>query len=83
MLPNLCPHLFPYAEGSRWVKQPEYEIPKILELQNEIKIIQEETSKKITILQKGIEAERAARNYLHSLIKDTGDPLVAAVKKTL
>lgn len=83
VLPNLCPHLFTYAEGSCWVQQPEYEIPKILELQNEIEIIQEETSKEIAILQKGIEAERAARNYLHSLIKDTGNPLVVAVKKTL
>ncbi|MEQ9623157.1 hypothetical protein [Coleofasciculus chthonoplastes] len=83
VLPSLLPNLFPYTEGSHWVQKPDYEFPKVLELKSRIQEIQDEARKQILKLEEAIEQERMEMAYLHDLIKETGTPLVNAVKKTL
>ncbi len=83
VLPELSPHLFPHVEGARWVQRPEYELPKILEFKDRIQQIQDESRKQIVELEKAIEEERHKLIYLHDLIRETGTPLVSAVKKAL
>jgi hypothetical protein len=83
VLPDLAPHLFPHVEGARWVQRPEYELPRILELERQIQLIQEETRQQIASLKREIEEERSRMGYLHDTVRETGRSLVIAVKKTL
>lgn len=83
VLPPISPHLFPYAEGTRWTQKPEYEFPKVLELKSQIQKIQEEARRQVLELDEAIQQERMEMAYLHDLIRETGTPLVNAVKKTL
>lgn len=83
VLPPISPHLFPYAEGFRWTQKHEYEFPKVLELKSQIQKIQEEARRQVLELEEAIEQERMEMAYLHDLIRETGTPLVDAVKKTL
>lgn len=82
-IPDFMPHLFPEAEGARWVQRPEYEVPEIQGLKNQVLVVKEEAQNKVAELEKAIEAEREKTSYLHDLISATGDNLVAAVKKAL
>jgi len=83
VLPDLCPYPFPHVEGARWVQQPEYELPKVLEFKSKIQQIQEEAKKRVIAFEEAIEKERTVFDYMHDLIRGTGRPLVGAVKKTL
>ena len=83
VLPEISPHLFPDFEGAHWVQRPEYELLEIQILKNEVIQIQEESKQKIETFKAKIEAIRSEMSYLHDLIKETGEPLVAAVKKAL
>jgi hypothetical protein len=83
VLPDLEPQLFPYAEDVQWMQQPEYELPKIVDFRAKIKELQEQVQKQVAELEKAIEAERIEHGYLHSLLSDTGAPLVASVRKIL
>ncbi len=83
ILPDLCPGLFPHAEGQRWVHRTEYELPSVLEKAKQINAIQEEAALKVTALEAAIEADRNASAFLYALIRETGDPLVEAIKRAL
>ncbi len=82
VMPDLSPHLFPDFEGTRWVQRPEYEIAAIQELKIEINRIEEKSKQKIEVLKEKIEITRSENSYLHDLIRETGCPLVDAVKKS-
>jgi len=83
LLPDLSPHLFPFVEGSRWVQRPEYELPEIVNLEQQILAIREETEQKLVALEQAIESVRADRGYLHDLLQAAGRTLVLAVQKVL
>ncbi len=83
VLPDLSPRLFPHLEGAKWVYRSEYEMPKVLEIRQRIHHLQEETRRQVVELEKAIEDERTSMAYLHDLLRETGEPLVASVKKTL
>ena len=83
VLPEMSPRLFPHVEGGRWVERSEYELPEVLGLRSKIHQIQEEARKRVVELEKAIEEERTSMAYLHDLIRETGEPLAKAVKKTL
>jgi hypothetical protein len=83
ILPELSPHLFPQVEGARWVQRPEYELPEVLELRSQIQFGQETAKQKVLELEKAIEENRAAMGFVRDLIRETGRPLVEAVKQTL
>jgi hypothetical protein len=82
-LPEVCPHLFPDFTGRRWVHQPEYELPKVVELSNQIEDIQAQALREVAALQGQIAAERAANAYYYNLLTGTGDELVKAVEQAL
>lgn len=83
ILPDLCPGLFPHAEGQKWVHRPEYELPSVLEKAKQISDLQDDAARKVSDLEKAIENDRNASAFLYALIRETGDPLVEAVKKAL
>jgi hypothetical protein len=83
VVPDFMPELFPYAEGVHWVQHPEYEIPEIQALKDEVDEIKEEARRRVAERQEIIEAKRAETSYMHDLIGGTDRPLVLAVKKAL
>lgn len=83
ILPDLCPRLFPHAEGQNWVHRAEYELPSVLAKAQQISNIQDESAQKIAALEKAILADRNANQFLYALIRETGDSLVEAVKEAL
>ena len=83
VLPDLCPGLFPHAEGQKWVHRPEYELPSVLEKAAQISVIQDEAAERVEALEKAIEEDRIANHFLYDLIRETGTPLVEAVKRLL
>jgi hypothetical protein len=83
ILPDLCPRLFPHAEGQKWVHRLEYELLSVLDKAAEISAIQDEAAAKVTALEKAIEDDRNANRFLYDLLRETGDPLVEAVKLAL
>lgn len=83
VLPEVSPELFPHVGGARWVRQPEYELPEVLELRSQIKRIQDTANQKVAELEKAIQEKREAMSYLYDLICETGRPLVEAGKQTL
>jgi hypothetical protein len=82
-VPDFMPHLFPHAEGARWVRRPEYEIPEIQALKDEADEIREEAQRKIAEREEIIEAKRAETSYMHDLLGGTDRQLVLAVKRAL
>jgi hypothetical protein len=83
VLPRVSPRLFPHAEGGKWVHEPEYELLSVQKLQSDIVRVEEEAEKQIAERQQQIEDEQDEFQYLYDLLRETGDPLVDAVKKAL
>lgn len=83
VLPSLVPELFPHVEGARWVERPDYELPKIIELKNQIDEVQTAAKSTVEKLEKEINAERTKSSFVHDLIRETDEKLVYAVKQAL
>ncbi len=83
LLPNLVPRFFPHAEGSRWTRRVEYELPEVLGLRAEIEGVEAEARKRAVELEQRIEQARHKHGFLHELLTSTGDELVTAVIRTL
>lgn len=77
------PALFPYFEGSRWIHRPEYEIPKVVELENEIDRIRAEADKRVVSLLAEIERIRQENPDWYTLLQGSGNELVQAVIRSL
>jgi hypothetical protein len=83
VLPELAPHLFPDIVRGRWTHQPEYELPKILQLKQAHAEIERRSQAEIAALETQIEKERSANGWLHDLLTATDATLVQAVKHAL
>jgi hypothetical protein len=83
LLPNLSLHLFPYYEGNLWLHKQEYELPGVNRLEEEKKATKQKCDGEIGIINSKIEKEKEENKYWYDLIRETGDPLVQAVIKTL
>jgi hypothetical protein len=83
VLPQLAPHLFPYFEGAKWVHRPEYELPRVRELQQQIEEVRKTAYREITILTDAISEERNANDYLYRLLTVSDADLVKAVEVAL
>jgi hypothetical protein len=77
------PTLFPFHEAQRWIHRPEYEVPKIHELEESIDKVQAETDHRIEQIRAEIEQVRTANQDWYTLLNGTGDELVAAVIRSL
>ncbi|WP_128755190.1 hypothetical protein [Aquimarina sediminis] len=77
--PTAHPSLFPNSNQKKWTNKTEYALPNHLNLLNEKELIFKEYQRKIK--QKEIEIEENLKKYgfLHDIITETGDKLVAAV----
>jgi hypothetical protein len=83
VLPTLAPQLFPDAEGSRWTRRPQYQLPRVAELRGEITAVEEAFRQRIRELEKQIEVEQEKYAFLDALLTASGDGLVHAVIQTL
>ena len=83
VLPNFSPSLFPHAEGRNWMHRTEYELPSVLDKQQQIAAIQDEASSKVTTLERSIKSDHDANQFLFDLLSETGGALVKAVKEAL
>lgn len=83
ILPELAPHLFPGIVRGKWVHQPEYELPRVLELQNAREELERRAKNELDGLEQQIEQERTNHGWLHELITGTDSELVESVKQAL
>jgi hypothetical protein len=83
VLPAFTPRLFPHAEGSRWTRRAEYDLPRVTELRNKVVQAEEAARLQVRELEEQIEAERAQYGFLHDLLTTSGDDLVQAVIRAL
>ncbi len=74
---------FPDLQGNRWVHFPEYEIPRVLELEKEIENVKAESEQKVNCLQAKIEKIQEEKADWYTLLRGTGDELVQAVITSL
>ena len=81
VLPEVCPHLFPFIEDDMWVRWEEYEHPGVLERLARQADIRRKASEEVARLEQEIEIERAAFSYLPALLTHSSDELVTDVKR--
>jgi len=82
-LPKLSSHLFPHIEGDKWVERDEYEHESILKLKKEKLTLIKNTKTRINEIENEINDEREKFLFLHKILTETGDELVANVKIAL
>lgn len=82
-LPRFAPDLFPHVQQGEWTKQPPYELPGVAEIRAEAEKIEGEAQAKVATLESKIEKRREEHGFLHELLTQDGDELVAAVQQTL
>ena len=83
ILPDVSPQLFPFFEGQRWLMDDVYELPRVVELKQEISTVTAEAQQKVSELQGQITEARAEYQYLHDILTQTDYPLVNAVARAL
>lgn len=83
ILPRLSPKLFPEDERRAWTDDLFYALPGVAEARQKIIEVNAATEEKVEDLRTEIARLVDEHGYLHDLLTATGDPLVAAVKKTL
>ncbi|HMD76652.1 MAG TPA: hypothetical protein VKG86_04675, partial [Terracidiphilus sp.] len=83
VLPEIFPHLFRHHVGLGWVRDPQYELPKVVGLLRQIADVEVAAREKTETLNQAIAAERASMGFQHDLLRQTGAQLVAAVKRAL
>lgn len=83
VLPEFVPLLFPYFEGAKWVHRPEYELPKVRQLQHQIEEVRKTADREIANLTDAISEERNANYYLYKLLTASDAELVKAVEVAL
>jgi len=77
------PALFPHIEGGRWVHRPEYEIPKVIEIQRQIKEVNRQTEEAVQKLEAEVKKTREENSDWYVLLRGTGGDLVQAVIRAL
>lgn len=82
VLPEIVPRLYPEREKFNWIIRPEYELPAIKTLNQQIIEIREKTDKEITELEQLIRKEKEKNAYLFHLITESGNVLVESVIET-
>jgi hypothetical protein len=82
-LPQFAPDLFPHIRQGEWTNQPPYELPGVAEVCAEIEQVEDEAKGKVAALEAKIDKRREEHGFLHGLLTQDDDDLVAAVKQTL
>jgi hypothetical protein len=82
-LPRFASQFYPHVKNSAWVKTAPYELPEVLNLQEEISEVQNNADAAVRDIEEKIESKRKERGFLYKLLTATDSDLVAAVKETL
>lgn len=82
-LPEVFPHLFPDAEGLKWVQRPEYEQDRVLRVRSEIIRVERESQETLAKLGEELEERRQEYWFLDDLLTGTDEKLVKAVAHCL
>lgn len=77
------PSLFPDHEGLAWLHRPEYEIPKVVNLQQEIEELEAKAAVEVAGRKDRIGTIQAENADWYTLLNGTGDELVQAVIRSL
>jgi hypothetical protein len=83
ILPEISPHLFPYAESINWIKADEYELDPVIEFKAQKIEIQKKAQEEIEKLDKSIEDERNQFSFLYDILTSTDRELVVSIKRCL
>ena len=83
VLPEMAPHLFPGIEQGRWTNLLQYELPEIIQLRDQCKKLEEKFQTELADLKEKELQVRVQDGWMHDLLTQTGDPLVAAVEMGL
>jgi len=82
-LPDLEPRLFPHVVGRRWVQQPQYELPGVLQLKKNKDAVTKRANERLAELDSAIDRERSEMGFLHDILTTSGEDLVKAVEQCL
>ncbi len=83
VLPEMAPHLFPGIEKGRWTHLPDYELPEVVQLQDQRSQLEANFKADLADLKEQELKVRSQDGWMHDLITQTGDPLVIAVQMGL
>lgn len=83
VLPEIAPHLFPGIEQGRWTHFPEYELPEVVQLHDQRSQLEAKFKADSSALKEQELEVRKQDGWMHDLLTQTGDPLVAAVQMGL
>lgn len=83
VLPELAPHLFPGIEKGKWTHLPAYELPAIVQLQDQRSKLEVKFQADLAALEEQVFQARKQNGWIHDLLTQTGDPLVVAVEMGL
>ncbi|MDD2917502.1 hypothetical protein [Rhodoferax sp.] len=83
VLPEMAPHLFPGIEQGRWTHLPDYELPEVVQLHAQRSQLEAKFQADLTALDEQVLQARKQDGWMHDLLTQTGDPLVAAVQMGL
>jgi len=79
ILPDRYPDLFPYSDRNNWINQPSYYLPQHRQLADEKTALEKKFEDDTNKINKKIEVNNLRFKFLHDIIQETGDALVAAV----
>ena len=82
-LAPLSPKLFPFDEKLHWTHLPEYEVHKIIALENELREVTRKFEQESARLTEAISQSRAENQPWYTLLSGTGRELVLAVIEAL
>ncbi|MCS4311711.1 hypothetical protein M2397_002006 [Pseudomonas sp. BIGb0381] len=82
-LPERLPNLFPDIEKGKWTHFPEYELERVIELEERKALVITEMEKELHAIDEEISMNRSEDGWIHDLITATGDGLVNAIKLAL
>ena len=83
VLPEMAPHLFPGIEQGRWTHLPDYELPEVVQLHDQRIQLDAKFQADLAALKDQELEVRKQDGWMHDLLTQTGDPLVAAVQMGL
>jgi len=83
VLPNITPELFPEHESGSWTNSEEYYLPNHKKLLLKKQEILEKHKNEVDNINKQIEDNLRLHEFLHNILKQTGDELVQSTIKYL
>jgi hypothetical protein len=81
--PGFASQFYPHIKRSAWVKEPPYELPEVLALEQETAAVEVRAASEVKELETKVESKRAESSFIYELLTATDTELVTAVRQTL